>query len=79
MANARTALQPYNIGVVRKPMTTLRWLITNVKEDKPEDRQGEVYKIKCCDCQATSASTIEVKEKQNSILVLQLLFFYSIN
>ena len=27
---------------------------TNVKErDKPEDRQGAVYKIKCSDCQAT--------------------------
>ncbi|CAH3163453.1 unnamed protein product, partial [Porites evermanni] len=22
-------------------------------KDKPEDRQGEVYKIKCCDCQAS--------------------------
>ena len=29
-------------------------LLTNVKDkDKPEDRQGAVYKIKCCDCQAT--------------------------
>ena len=27
---------------------------TNVKDkDKPEDRQEAVYKIKCCDCQAT--------------------------
>ena len=26
---------------------------TNVKDkDKPEDTQGAVYKIKCCDCQA---------------------------
>ena len=26
----------------------------NVKDkDKPNDRQGAVYKIKCCDCQAT--------------------------
>ena len=22
-------------------------------KDKPEDRQGAVYKIKCCDCQAS--------------------------
>ena len=49
-------LQPYNIGVADKPITTLRRLLTNVKDkDKPEDRQGAVvYKIKCCDCQAPS-------------------------
>ena len=47
-------LQPYNIRVVHKPITTLRRLLTNVKDkDKPEDRQGAVYKIKCCDCQAS--------------------------
>ncbi|CAH3016315.1 unnamed protein product [Porites evermanni] len=46
-------LQPYNIRVAHKPITTLRRLLTNVKDkDKPEDRQGAVYKIKCCDCQA---------------------------
>ena len=34
-------LQPYNIGVAHKPITTLRRLLTNVKDkDKPEDRQG---------------------------------------
>ena len=33
--------------------TTLRQLITNVKDkDEPNDRQGAVYKIKCCDCHA---------------------------
>ena len=49
---ART-LQPYKIRVAHKPITTLRQLLTNVKDkDKPEDRQGAVYKIKCCDCQA---------------------------
>ena len=47
-------LQPYNIHVAHKPITTLRRLLTNVKDkDKPEDRQGAVYKIKCCDCQAS--------------------------
>ena len=47
-------LQPYNISVAHEPITTLRRLLTNVKDkDKPEDRQGEVYKIKCCDCQPT--------------------------
>ena len=47
-------LQPYNIRVAHKPITTSRRLLTNVKDkDKPEDRQGAVYKIKCCDCQAS--------------------------
>ena len=32
-------LQPYNIRVAHKPITTLRRLLTNVKDkDKPEDR-----------------------------------------
>ena len=43
-------LQPYNIRVAHKPITTLRRLVTNVRDrDKPEHRQGAVYKIKCCD------------------------------
>ena len=47
-------LQPYNLRVAHKPITTLRRLLTNVKDkDKPDDRQGVVYKIKCCDCQAS--------------------------
>ena len=47
-------LQPKNIRVAHKPITTLPRLLTNVKDkEKPEDRQGVVYKIKCCDCQAT--------------------------
>ena len=47
-------LQPYNIHVAHKPITTLRQLLTKVWEkDKLEDRQGEVYKVKCCNCQAS--------------------------
>ena len=47
-------LQPYNIRVAHKPITTLRQLLTNVKDkDEPNDIQGAVYKIKCCDCQAS--------------------------
>ena len=47
-------LQPYNKRVAHKPITTLRRLLTNVKDkDKPQDRQGAVYKIKYCDCQAS--------------------------
>ena len=50
---ART-LKPYNIRVAHKPITTLRRLLTNVQDkDKPEDRQGAVYKVKCRDSQAT--------------------------
>ena len=46
-------LQPYNIRVAQKPITTLRLLLTNVNDkDKLEDRQGAVYKVKCYDCQA---------------------------
>ena len=47
-------VQPYNIHVAHKPITTLRQLMMNVKDkDEPSDRQGAVYKIKCCDSQAT--------------------------
>ena len=47
-------LTPYNIRVAHKPMFTLRRLVTNVNgKDKPEDRLGAIYKIKCSDCQAT--------------------------
>ena len=43
-------LQPYNIRVAHKPITTLRQLLTKVKDkDEPNRRQGAVYKIKCCD------------------------------
>ena len=47
-------LQPYNLRLAHKPITTLRRLLTNVKDkDKPEDRQGAIYKIKCCELQAS--------------------------
>ena len=47
-------LKPYNIRVAHKTITTLQQLLTNIKDkDEPNDRQGAVYKIKCCNCQAT--------------------------
>ena len=47
-------LQPYNIRVVHKPLTASQQQPTNVKDrGESSDRQGEVYKIKCCDYQAT--------------------------
>ena len=40
-------LPPYNTRVAHKPTTTLRQLLTNVKDrDEPNNRQGAVYKIK---------------------------------
>ena len=47
-------LQPHDIRVAHKPITTLRQLLTNVKDKvEPKNGQGAVYKIKCCDCPAT--------------------------
>ena len=46
-------LQPYNIRAAHKPSTTLRHLLTNVKDrDESNNREGTVYKIKCSDCHA---------------------------
>ena len=48
-------LQPFNIRVAHKPNTTLRQLLTNVKDkdkNEPRNRQGAVYKINCSDCHA---------------------------
>ena len=47
-------LQPYNICVAHKLTTMLRHLLTNIKyRNKPNNRQGAVYKIKCSNCQAS--------------------------
>jgi len=47
-------LQPCNICVGHKLITALRQRLTNVKDkDEPRDRQGTVYKIKCCDYPVT--------------------------
>ena len=36
------------------PTTTLRHLLTNVKDrDKPNNREGAVYKMKCSECQTS--------------------------
>ena len=60
-------LQPYNILVAHKPITTLRRLLTSDKDkDKPEDRQGAVYKIKCCDCQASYIGKTEARDWPNT-------------
>ena len=33
--------------------TTTAFKLMSKDKDRPEDRQGAVYKIKCCDCQAS--------------------------
>ena len=46
--------QPHDIRAAHRPITTLRQLLTNLKDRvEPKDKQGAVYKIKCCDCPAT--------------------------
>ena len=54
-APLKTYITTLQYTCCRQTITTLRRLLTNVKDkDKPEaDRQGAVYKIKCCDCQAS--------------------------
>ena len=52
--NISRILQPLNIRVAHKPITTPRQLLTNVKDkDAPRNRQGAVYKIDCSDCLAS--------------------------
>ncbi|PFX21776.1 hypothetical protein AWC38_SpisGene13730 [Stylophora pistillata] len=52
--NISRILLPFNIRVAHKPITTLRQLLTNVKDkDEPRNRQGTLYKINCSDCQAS--------------------------
>ena len=47
-------LQPFNIRVAHKPITTLRQLLTNVKDKNvPRNRVGAVYKNNCSDCCAS--------------------------
>ena len=47
-------LQPLNICVAHKPITTLRQLLTNVKDtNEPRNRLGAVYKNNCSDCCAS--------------------------
>ena len=47
-------LQPHNICIAHKPITTFRQLLTNVKDKvEPQGRQGAVYEIRCWDYCAT--------------------------
>ena len=52
--NISRILQTFNIRVAHKPITTLRQLLTYVKDkDEPRNGQGAVYKINCSDCHAS--------------------------
>ena len=47
-------LQTYNICVAHKPTIFVTTLADKCKDrDKPNNRQGAVYKIKCSDCRAS--------------------------
>ena len=55
--NILRILQPLNISIAHKPITTLCRLLTNVKDkDEPRKRQGTIYKINCSDCQVSPTS-----------------------
>ena len=52
--NISCILQPFNIRVAHKPITTPRQLLTNVKDqDKQRNRQGAVSRINCSACHAS--------------------------
>ena len=52
--NISCILQPFNIRVAHKPITTPRQLLTNVKDqDEQRNRQGAVSRINCSDCHAS--------------------------
>ena len=47
-------LRPYNILVAHKPLTTLRDVLTKVKDPSPKNsRVGAIYKIACSKCPAS--------------------------
>ena len=55
--NISHILQPFNIRIAHKPITTLHQLLTIVKDkDEPRNRQGAVYKINCSDCHTSYIS-----------------------
>ena len=52
--NISRILKLFIIRVAHKPITTLRQLLTTVKDkDEPRNRQGTVHKINCSDCHAS--------------------------
>ena len=52
--NISRILKPLSIRVAHNPITTLRQLLTNVKDkDEQRNRRGTVCKINCSDCHAS--------------------------
>jgi len=82
-------LQLSNIRVAHKPTTTLRQLLTNVKDkDKPNNRQGGVYKIKYSDFQASyigetgrnlNTRLTEHKHEPRAMMMPTITLLYIIN
>ena len=67
-------LRPHNITVAHKPSTTLRDVLTKVKDPSPiNSRAGAVYEIPCAECPASyvgeTGRTLEcrIKEHKRSI------------
>ena len=67
-------LRPHDITVAHKPSTTLRDVVTKVKDPSPiNSRAGAVYKIPCTECPASyvgeTGRTLEcsIKEHKRSI------------
>jgi hypothetical protein len=63
-------LRPYNIVVAHKPTTTLRDVLTRVKDPSPKNsRVGTVYKITCAECPASylgeTGRTLECRIKEH--------------
>ena len=67
--NISRILQPFNIYVVHKPITTLRQLPTNVKDkDEPKNRRGAVRSITPTAKPPSSERLAETKSPNSSCL-----------
>ena len=63
-------LRPYNILVAHKPLTTLRDVLTKVKDPSPKNsRVAAIYKIACSECPASyvgkSGRTLRCRVKEH--------------
>ena len=63
-------LRPHNILVAHKPLTTLRDVLTKVKDPSPKNsRVGAIYKIACSECPASyvgeTGTTLRCRVKEH--------------
>ena len=77
--NISRILQPFNIRVAHKPITTLRQLLTNIKDkDEPRNRQGAVYKINCSDCHTSYISETGYKPTNHDRPIMTDIYHLSL-